>query len=167
MIAANFLPILTNIISKIAQILHTLFNKPNTKEVFFIINSNQIKNEHFELLLPCINIFNIILEQFLGTELLMYNNSPMLESILHISALCELDSGQESEFLKAKISRMIKTTFILWAQLPNFCDIYLPVIFEHAFSYTFKRSAVLTIIGSIFEYFISTKDPTFYSKCAD
>ena len=163
----NFLPILTNIVSKVTQILHTLYCKTYTKEVFNLANSSQVKDEHFELLLPCVNMFNMILEQFLGTELLMYNNSPMLESILHISALCEIDSGGNSEFLRSKLSRMIKTTFILWAQLPNFLDIYLPVIFEHAFQYPFKRSAVLTIIGSIFEYLVSTKDPTFYHKCAE
>ena len=163
----NFLPILANIVSKITQILHTLYCKAYTKDAFSLLNSTQVKNEHFELLLPCINMFNIILEQFLGTELLMYNNSPMLESILHVSALCEIDSGAVCEFLKPKLSRMIKTTFILWAQLPNFLDIYLPVIFEHAFQYPFKRSAVLTIIGSIFEYFVSTKDPTFFYKCAE
>lgn len=167
LIGMNFLPILTNIVSKVTQILHTLYCKSNTKEVFNLLNSISVKNEHFELLLPCLNMFNMLLEQFLGTELLMYNNSPMLESILHISALCELEIGLGTEFLKAKLLRIIKTTFILWAQLPNFIDIYLPVIFEHAFQYPFKRSAVLTIIGSIFEYYVSTKDPAFYHKCAE
>ncbi|OMJ87968.1 hypothetical protein SteCoe_10204 [Stentor coeruleus] len=167
LIKQNFLPILTNIVSKTTQILHTLYTKPNTKEVFNIINISQVKNEHFELMIPCINIFNIILEQLLGTELLMYNNSPLLESLLHLASLCEIESSYPGEFVKAKISRMIKTVFILWAQLPNFCDIYLPIIFEHAFQYPFKKSAILTIIGSIFEYYISSKDPSFYHKCAE
>lgn len=167
LIRQNFLPILTNIVSKTTQILHTLYIKPNTKEVFNIINTSQVKNEHFELMVPCINIFNIILQQLLGTELLMYNNSPLLESLLHLAALCELEPSCPGEFVRAKISRMIKTTFILWAQLPNFCDIYLPIIFEHAFQYPFKKSAILTIIGSVFEYYISSKDPSFYHKCAE
>lgn len=166
LISSNFLPILTNIISKVTHILHTLCTRPNTKEVFHILNSSQIKKDHFELILPCINIFNIIFQQFLGTELLMYNNSPMLESILHLAALCELEL-QGDEFLRSKISRLIKNTFVLWAQLPNFCDIYLQLIFEHLFQYSFKRSAILGIIGSIFEYYVSTKDPSFYHKCVD
>lgn len=162
----NCLPIFTNIITKVTSILHTLITKSHSKEVFNILNSGQIKQEHFELLLPCINIFNIILEQLVGCELLMYNNSVLLESLLHLSSLCEMQTVG-GEITKAKILRTVKTTFILWAKLPNFCDIYLPVIFEHAFQYPFKKSAVLGIIASIFEFYVSSKDPNFNTKCVE
>ena len=158
------LPVLTNIISRATQILHILTTKPNTKEVFMTFQTTSLKQDLLEIIMPCINIFNIVLQQLLVCELLMYNNSPLLESLIHLSALCEVGP---SDPMKSKIVRMIKASFILWAQMSNFCDVYLPVLFEHVLQSPFKKSAVLNIIGSIFEFLVSSKDPSFHFKCVE
>ena len=158
------LPVLTNLISRATQILHIMTTKPNSNEVFMTLEFPSMKQDLLEIIMPCINIFNIILQQLLVCELLMYNNSPLLESLIHLSALCEVGP---SDPVKSKLVRMIKASFILWAQMPNFCDVYLPVLFEHVLQHPFKKSAVLNIIGSIFEFLVSSKDPSFHFKCVE
>ncbi|CAG9329067.1 unnamed protein product [Blepharisma stoltei] len=167
MISGNLLTIIANLIGKVNNVIHALFVDTTNPQVFFTLNKSQIMKEHLELLVPSLNIINIIIEQLLATKLSSYNNSRLLEHLVHLAALCDLVLDKGNDLTVQKVIRIIKTSFILWAQLPSFLDIYLGVMFEHAFQYPFKSGAVLSLISGLFEHFISYKDPAFIHKCIE
>lgn len=167
MISNKLLTILTNLIGKINNVIHSLFINTIDSQVFFTPNKTQLIKEHLELLVPSLNIINIIIEQFLATKLSCYNNSRLLEHLVHLATLCDLVLDKSNDLTVQKIVRIIKVSFILWAQMPYFLDLYLGVLFEHVFQYPFKSAAVLSLISNLFEHFVSYKDPAFIHKCVD
>ena len=165
LVSKGFLTVLSNLVGKVTYILHTLYLCPFNTEAFVLDFKNQRKTEHFELLLPCFNMLNIILEQLLATNLLLYNNSYLLENIVHVFCISDLILSKQNDITVHKVSRLIKTTLILWGQEANFTAVYLPVVLEHAFQYPFKASAVMNLLGGLFEHYISYKDPSFGYRC--
>lgn len=164
LISRNYLNLVKKIAEHVTYLTHSFVLDVINNAVFQTSFKGERKLHHLELLIPMLNSFNLILEQLLGTEIPCFVDTGLLESLINLYCLCEYSLVKERNLTVRKVCRLIGTTFILWCQFPNFCDLYLNLIAEHSFSYPYKHSGVLTLLSSILEHYVSYKDPQLYNK---
>lgn len=164
LLARNYVNTVKKIASHVTYLTHSYVLDVINNAVFQTSFKTDRKNHHLELLIPLLNSFNLILEQLLATEIPCFVDTGLLEALINLYCLCEYSLIKERNLTVRKVCKLIGTTFILWCQFPNFCDIYLNLITEHSFSYPYKHSGVLNLLSSILEHYVSYKDPQLYNK---
>ena len=164
LIERGFLRTLSGIIYQVTSILQTMHLQTMAEVVFNVQDKSQQKKEHFEVLLPGLNVMNLFLHQLLATDLQCYNDSVLFETLVALNAVCELNLAMGGELTVKKVQKLVTTTFILWAQFPLFAEEYLVQLLEQALHFPYKHAPTLNLASAVFEHLVSYKNPGFVQK---
>jgi len=164
LIERGFLRTLSGVIYQVTSILQALHLQTMAEVVFNVQDKSQQKREHFEVLVPALNVFNMYLHQLLATELQCYNDPVLFETLVALNAVCEISLALNTDLTVKKVQKLVCTTFILWAQFPLFAEEYLVQLLEQVLHYPYKHAPTLNLASSIFEHFVSYKNPGFIQK---
>mmetsp|Transcript_32915 Transcript_32915/g.57570 ORF Transcript_32915/g.57570 Transcript_32915/m.57570 type:complete len:1245 (+) Transcript_32915:3258-6992(+) len=162
-VKSDLMKAIYGLVSQTSAVLTALYLQTSHEVVFSTPNKAKRKEEYLELLIPMLDLLAQIQQQLIATELPCLFAPKLLEAILDLSALCDLIIKQGYVQRAKRIQRLLITVTTLWAQQPAFPDLFMLKILDQALLLPYQQVASLQILATVFEHYVSYKDPRLHN----